>query len=86
MDWPASSYSPENHTFITCGVTDRAGSFEQIPKASQVAGSAGGIGAGRLGVGDTSTANTGQLLVAATCRPASSRGTSTGLPRATAAR
>jgi glucose dehydrogenase len=61
MDWPASSYSPENHTFITCGVTDRAGSFEQIPKASQVAGSAGGIGAGRLGVGDTSTANTGNF-------------------------
>jgi glucose dehydrogenase len=23
MDWPASSYSPENKTFITCGVTDR---------------------------------------------------------------
>jgi quinohemoprotein ethanol dehydrogenase len=61
MDWPASSYSPENHTFITCGVTDRAGSFEQIPRASQVAGSAGGIGAGRLGVGDTSTANSGNF-------------------------
>jgi glucose dehydrogenase len=61
MDWPASSYSPENHTFITCGVSDRAGSFEQIPRASQVAGSAGGIGAGRLGVGDTSTANTGNF-------------------------
>jgi quinohemoprotein ethanol dehydrogenase len=61
MDWPASSFSPENHTFITCGVTDRAGSFEQIPRASQVAGSAGGIGAGRLGVGDTSTANSGNF-------------------------
>jgi glucose dehydrogenase len=61
MDWPASSYSPENHTFITCGVSDRAGSFEQIPKASEVAGAAGGIGAGRLGVGDTSTANTGNF-------------------------
>jgi glucose dehydrogenase len=42
-------------------VTDRAGSFEQIPRASQVAGSAGGIGAGRLGVGDTSTANSGNF-------------------------
>jgi len=61
MDWPASSYSPQNHTFITCGVTDRAGSFEQIPRASQVAGAAGGIGAGRLGVGDTSTANSGNF-------------------------
>jgi glucose dehydrogenase len=61
MDWPASSYSPQNHTFITCGVTDRAGSFEQIPRASQVAGSAGGIGAGRLGVGDTSTSNSGNF-------------------------
>lgn len=61
MDWPASSYSPENHTFITCGVTDRATAFEQIPRASQVAGSAGGIGAGRLGVSDTSTANTGNF-------------------------
>jgi glucose dehydrogenase len=61
MDWPASSYSPQNHTFITCGVTDRAGSFEQIPKASQVAGAAGGIGAGRLGVGDASTSNSGNF-------------------------
>ena len=61
MDWPASSYSPLTHAFITCGVTDRAGSFEQIPRASQVAGSAGGIGAGRLGVGDTSTANSGNF-------------------------
>ncbi len=24
MDWPASSYSPENQTMITCGVTGRA--------------------------------------------------------------
>jgi glucose dehydrogenase len=61
MDWPASSYSPENHTFITCGVTDRATALEQIPRASQVAGAAGGIGAGRLGVGDASTANTGNF-------------------------
>jgi quinohemoprotein ethanol dehydrogenase len=61
MDWPASSYSPENHTFITCGVTDRATAFEQIPAASQVAGTFGGLGAARLGVGDTSTANTGNF-------------------------
>ena len=46
MDWPASSYSPENHTFITCGVTDRAAAKEQIPAASQVVGAFGGIGAG----------------------------------------
>ena len=46
----ASSYSPENHTFITCGVSDRAVGFEQIPAASQVVGSFGGIGvAVRLG-------------------------------------
>jgi len=61
MDWPASSYSPENHTFITCGVTNRATGFEQIPRASQVAGANGGIGAGRLGVGDTSTSNSGNF-------------------------
>jgi quinoprotein glucose dehydrogenase len=61
MDWPASSFSPENKTFITCGVTDRATSFEQIPAASQSIGAFGGIGAGRLGVGDTSTANTGNF-------------------------
>ena len=61
MDWPASSYSPENNTFITCGVTDRATAFEQIPSASQTQGAFGGIGAGRLGVGDTSTSNTGNF-------------------------
>ncbi len=61
MDWPASSYSPENKTFITCGVTDRATAFEQIPAASQTIGAFGGIGAGRLGVGDTSTSNTGNF-------------------------
>src|SRR5207344_937665 len=61
MDWPASSYSPENQTFITCGVTDRASSFEQIPRASQVVGAFGGYGAARLSVGDTSTSNTGNF-------------------------
>ena len=55
MDWPASSYSPENHTMFTCGVTGRATAMEQIPAASQVAGSFGGLGANRLGVGDGST-------------------------------
>jgi quinohemoprotein ethanol dehydrogenase len=61
MDWPASSYSPQNHTFITCGVSDRARAFAQIPKASQVAGSAGGFGVAALGVGDTSTSNIGNF-------------------------
>jgi glucose dehydrogenase len=61
MDWPASSYSPENKTFITCGVTDRARGFLQIPRASQVAGAAGGKGVATLGVGDTSTSNTGNF-------------------------
>jgi alcohol dehydrogenase (cytochrome c) len=61
MDWPASSFSPQTNTFITCGVTDRATSFEQIPAASQVKGAFGGIGAGRLGVGDTSTSNRGNF-------------------------
>jgi quinohemoprotein ethanol dehydrogenase len=61
MDWPASSYSPLTNGFITCGVTNRATAFEQIPKASQVTGSFGGIGAGRLGVGDTSTSNSGNF-------------------------
>jgi quinohemoprotein ethanol dehydrogenase len=61
MDWPASSYSPQNHTFITCGVTNRATGFEQIPRASQIPRSTGGIGAGRLGVGDASTSNSGNF-------------------------
>jgi quinoprotein glucose dehydrogenase len=55
MDWPASSYSPETHSMITCGVTGRATAFEQIPKASQVPTLFGGLGAARLGVGDGST-------------------------------
>jgi quinohemoprotein ethanol dehydrogenase len=61
MDWPASSYSPENQTFITCGVSHRARGFKQIPRASQVAGSNGGFGVATLGVGDTSTSNTGNF-------------------------
>jgi glucose dehydrogenase len=55
MDWPASSYSPQTHSMITCGVTGRATAMEQIPIASQVAGIYGGLGANRLGVGDGST-------------------------------
>jgi glucose dehydrogenase len=42
-------------------VTDRATSLEQFPRASQVVGANGGIGAGRLGVGDTSTSNSGNF-------------------------
>jgi quinohemoprotein ethanol dehydrogenase len=56
MDWPASSYSPQTHSMITCGVTGRATAMEQIPAASQVASTFGGLGANRLGVGDGSTA------------------------------
>jgi len=55
MDWPASSYSPETHSMITCGVTGRATAMEQIPAASQVASAFGGLGANRLAVGDGST-------------------------------
>jgi hypothetical protein len=63
MDWPASSYSPETHSMITCGVTGRATAMEQIPVASQVASTFGGLGANRLGVSDGSTAisNTGNF-------------------------
>jgi hypothetical protein len=63
MDWPASSYSPETHSMVTCGVTGRATAFEQIPKASQVPTLFGGLGAARLGVGDGSTpiSNTGNF-------------------------
>ena len=55
MDWPASSYSPENHTMITCGVTGRAIAFSQIAPASQVASQFGGLGPANLRVGDGST-------------------------------
>ena len=55
MDWPASSYSPETHSMITCGVTGRATAMEAIPAASQVPSTFGGLGANRLGVGDGST-------------------------------
>jgi quinohemoprotein ethanol dehydrogenase len=55
MDWPASSYSPQTHSMITCGVTGRATAMEQIPADQQVPSAFGGLGANRLGVGDGST-------------------------------
>ncbi len=55
MDWPASSYSPETHSMLTCGVTGRATAMEQIPAAQQVPSAFGGLGANRLAVGDGST-------------------------------
>jgi quinohemoprotein ethanol dehydrogenase len=55
MDWPASSYSPETHSMITCGVTGRATAMEAIPAEAQVPSSFGGLGANRLGVADGST-------------------------------
>jgi glucose dehydrogenase len=61
MDWPASSYSPENHTMITCGVSKRAFAFLQVPKASQVPGPFGGIGFGIQATPDTSTSNWGNF-------------------------
>ena len=54
MDWPASSYSPQNKTMITCGVSGRALAQQQIPAAKQVASQFGGLGANRLAVGDGS--------------------------------
>jgi quinohemoprotein ethanol dehydrogenase len=55
MDWPASSYSPETHSMITCGVTGRATAMEAIPAEQQVPSQFGGLGANRLGVADGST-------------------------------
>jgi hypothetical protein len=54
MDWPESSYDPATKEFITCGVTNRTYAKEQVPAASQVVGSAGGIGSGILSVADSS--------------------------------
>jgi quinohemoprotein ethanol dehydrogenase len=54
MDWPSSSYDPVTQSFITCGVTNRTYGKEQVPAASQIVGSAGGIGAGILSVADSS--------------------------------
>jgi quinohemoprotein ethanol dehydrogenase len=60
-DWPATSYNPQTGLFITCGVTGRAFAFKQIPKASQVAGAAGGVGVAVLITSDTSTSNLGNF-------------------------
>jgi len=61
MDWPASSYSPQNHTMITCGVSKRAFAFLQVPKASQVSSVYGGIGFGIQATPDASTSNWGNF-------------------------
>jgi quinohemoprotein ethanol dehydrogenase len=61
QDWPATSYSPQTNSFMTCGVTARAFAFKQIPKASQVAGAAGGVGVATLIQSDTSTSNLGNF-------------------------
>jgi glucose dehydrogenase len=53
MDWPEASYSPLTNGFITCGVTNRTYGKEQIPAASQIVGSAGGIGSGIVSVADS---------------------------------
>lgn len=54
MDWQESSYSPVTHGFITCGTTNRAFAFAQVPPASQVVDPAGGIGFGISAVIDAS--------------------------------
>jgi len=54
MDWPAAAYDPLTQGFITCGVTNRSYGKEQVPPASQVVGSAGGIGSGILSYADSS--------------------------------
>jgi glucose dehydrogenase len=62
MDWPASSYSPITHGFVTCGDNGREFGHEQIPAASEVIGSHGGIGAGVLNIGGNIPAtNTGNF-------------------------
>ena len=86
MDWPASSYSPENKTFITCGVSDRATAFKQIPRASQVVGAFGGYGVGSPRRGRHVDLQHRQLLRAEGGDGQADAGTSTGRPRATAAR
>jgi quinohemoprotein ethanol dehydrogenase len=61
MDWPSSSYDPLTKGFETCGVSNRAFGKEQIPTASQVIGSKGGIGAGILSVSDNAQNNWGNF-------------------------
>ena len=54
MDWPAASFDPLTNGYITCGVTNRSYGKEQVPAASQIVGSAGGVGSGILSVADSS--------------------------------
>jgi alcohol dehydrogenase (cytochrome c) len=54
MDWPAGSFDPLTNGYITCGVTNRSYGKEQVPAASQIVGSAGGVGSGILSVADSS--------------------------------
>ncbi len=54
MDWPEASYSPENNSLISCGVTNRTYGKEQRAAESQVVGPNGGIGSGILSVADSS--------------------------------
>jgi len=61
MDWPSASYDPLTKGFETCGVSNRAFGKEQIPTASQVIGSKGGIGAGILSVSDNAANNWGNF-------------------------
>jgi glucose dehydrogenase len=61
MDWPSSSYDPLTKGFETCGVSNRAFGKEQIPTASQVVGSKGGIGSGILSVSDNASNNWGNF-------------------------
>jgi glucose dehydrogenase len=61
MDWPSSSFDPMTNGFESCGVSNRAFGKEQIPTASQVIGSKGGIGAGILSVSDNAQNNLGNF-------------------------
>lgn len=61
MDWPSSSYDPQTNGFTSCGVTNRAFGKEQIPTASQIVGSHGGIGSGILSVSDNAQNNLGNF-------------------------
>ncbi len=65
VDWPSSSYSPLTNGIISCADNGREYGHEQIPAASEVVGTHGGIGAGVLSLGDniplTNTGNFSEL-------------------------
>lgn len=61
VDWPATSYNPSTHSLAICNVSNRAYAKEQIPAASQVVSSKGGIGSGDLVVSDNAQNNTGDF-------------------------